>query len=464
MLFQEELLRLVLAGLCLINFQCMIKDKLRGLFQNEGFLRYLKNTSWLVGEKVLRIFTGIFVGVLVARYLGPDRYGTFNYAISFVGVFISLATLGLDSIVVRELVKLESTENEILGTAFTLRFFGSFFVIAILFVCVFLTNNTQLEQLLIMIIGSSTVFHCFNTIDFYFQSKVLSKYIVFSSSVALIVSSVLKLFLIYYEASLVYFSVVVIIESATLAIFLFYFFHKSGKKIRKWRFNSAIAKSLLKDSWPLILSGILVSIYLKIDQIMIKHLINDYSVGVYAAAARLSETWYFVPIVITNSLFPAIINSKSKNDGSYQVRMQQLFDFMVLISLVIAIPIVFLDDFIIELLYGVEFQSAASILVIQIWTGIFISLSIASSSWMISENLQKLYLLVSIIGILINIILNLIFIPTHGILGAAFTTMISQIISTLVIEAFFSKTRGILIMKWKSIFLVNAFDFIFNRK
>jgi len=438
-------------------------NKLKGLFTQEGFLKYLKNTSWLVGEKVLRIFAGIIVGSLVARYLGPSEYGLFNYAASFVGVFISLATLGLDSIVVRELVKLKHKEEEILGSAFLMRFIGAFFVLILLYVSVVFTDNNELESTLILIIGASTIFHCFNTIDFYFQSKVLSKYIVFSSIAALLVSSILKLLLIYFKASLVYFAIVVLFESGTLALVLFYFYRKKGQKIFNWRFSWRVAKYLLKDSWPLILSGVVVSMYLKIDQVMIKHMINDYSVGVYAAAARLSETWYFIPIVITNSLFPAIVNAKKRNDGSYQVRIQRLFDFMVIISVAIALPVTFFSDLIITILYGQEFIAAATILIIHMWTGIFISLGVASSAWLISENLQKIYLFVSLIGALINIVLNYIFIPTYGVLGAAFTTMFSQIVAILFIELFIKKTHGVLLMKWKSIFFVSIIQSTLNK-
>lgn len=438
-------------------------SKLKSAITQEGFLRYFRNTSWLVGEKILRIFAGIVVGAMVARYLGPSKYGLFNYAISFVGVFISLATLGLDSIVVRELIKLEKRKEEILGSAFVMRFLGSFVVLTLLYLSVLLTDNTELESTLILIIGASTIFHCFNTIDFYFQSKVLSKYIVFSSIAAMLVSSIMKLFLIYFEASLVYFAIVVIFESITLSLFLFYFYRKQGNRMKSWKFSWDVSKYLLKDSWPLILSGVVVSMYLKIDQVMIKHMVDDYAVGIYAAAARLSETWYFIPIVITNSLFPAIVNAKKRNDGSYQLRVQRLFDFMVIISLAIAIPVTFLSQFLIEVLYGEDFLAAATILIIQMWTGIFVALGVASSAWLISENLQKIYLLGSIIGACINIALNYIFIPTYGVIGAAFTTMFSQVVSILFLELLFKKTRGVLMMKWKSVFVVSIVSFIVKK-
>ena len=115
------------------------------------------------------------------------------------------------------------------------------------------------------------------------------------------------------------------------------------------------------------------------------------------------------------------------------------------------------------MLYGEDFLAAATILIIQMWTGIFVALGVASSAWLISENLQKIYLLGSILGACINIALNYIFIPTYGVIGAAFTTMFSQVVSILFLELLFKKTRGVLMMKWKSVFVVSIVSFIVKK-
>ena len=122
-----------------------------------------------MGEKLLRMVVGLFVGIWVARYLGPERYGLLSYAMSFVGLFIAIATLGLDSIVVRELVKDESLRSKLLGTAFTLKLIGAFLMLIILAIAVHLTSNDYDTNLLIFIIASATIFQSFNVIDLYFQ-------------------------------------------------------------------------------------------------------------------------------------------------------------------------------------------------------------------------------------------------------------------------------------------------------
>ena len=150
-------------------------DKIISLKNHQGFMKYFKNTSWLFFEKILRMFVGLFVGIWVARYLGPERFGLFLYAQSFVGLFTAIATLGLDSIVVRELVKDETKAIEIIGTAFYLKLMGTILTLLILAVATYFTSNDRYTNLLVFIIASATIFQSFNVVDMYFQSKVLSK-------------------------------------------------------------------------------------------------------------------------------------------------------------------------------------------------------------------------------------------------------------------------------------------------
>ena len=151
-------------------------DKIISLKNHQGFMKYFKNTSWLFFEKILRMFVGLFIGIWVARYLGPERFGLFSYAQSFVGLFVAIATLGLDGIVVRELVKDESRTNELIGTAFYLKLIGAILTLLVLVIATQFTSNDRYTNLLVFIIASATIFQSFNVVDMYFQSKVLSKY------------------------------------------------------------------------------------------------------------------------------------------------------------------------------------------------------------------------------------------------------------------------------------------------
>jgi len=197
--------------------------KLKSLKNHQGFMKYFKNTSWLFGEKILRMVVGLFVGIWVARYLGPEQFGLFSYAQSFVGLFTAIATLGLDGIVVRELVKDESRRDELIGTAFWLKLIGAIAVLLILAVAVNFTSNDHATNIIVFIVASATVFQAFNVVDFYFQAKVMSKYIVYANVISLFLSSIVKVVLILNEAPLVAFAWVVLFDSFVLACGFIYY-------------------------------------------------------------------------------------------------------------------------------------------------------------------------------------------------------------------------------------------------
>ena len=417
-------------------------EKIKFLFAHKNFMKYFKNTSWLFGEKILRMIVALFVGVWVARYLGPEKFGLLSYAQSFVALFAVVASLGLDSLVVRELVKDESRAETLLGTSFFLKIFGAFSMLIFLAIALQFTSNDFYTKALIFIIASASIFQSFNVVEFYFQSKVMGKYIVYANVISLLFSSVVKITLIISNSSLEAFVFVYVFDSIVLALgYLYYFFKHSDFKIQKLIFSKSTAIFLLKDSWPLILSGIVISIYMKIDQVMIKQLLGDEAVGQYSAAVRISEAWYFIPVVIVSSLFPAIINAKKHSEELYYKRIQRLYNLMVWIAIAVAVPVTFLSDVIINLLYGGQYNQAGGVLLIHIWSGIFVFLGVSSGKWLLTENLTKISMLNTAIGAIINVVLNLILIKKIGIIGAAWASLASYSFSAYFLLFFWKKTQ-----------------------
>ncbi|MCM8832070.1 MAG: flippase [Candidatus Omnitrophica bacterium] len=436
--------------------------KIQHLLSHQGFIRYFTNTSWLFAEKVFRIVVSLFVGVWVARYLGPEKFGLLSYAQSFVALFSAIATLGLDQIVVRELVKDESRRDELLGTSFWLKVMGALATLVVIAIAINFTSNDFYTNILIFIIASGTIFQAFNIIDMYFQAKVMGKYIALANSVSLFVGSLFKIALIIYNAPLITFAIAFVFDSFVLALGYIYFYVKnlSVYNLFNFKFRKETAIALLKDSWPLILSGLVTMIYMRIDQVMIKEMLNAEAVGQYAAAVRISEAWYFIPMVISSSLFPAIINAKKQSEELYYARLQRLYDLMVWIAISVALPMTFLSDWVVNLLYGEEYSQAGKVLMIHIWAGVFTALLIASGKWFIAENLQYLAFRRNFIGMTINVILNFILIPIYGIIGAAISTLISQLSAAYISDLFNKKTRIMFKMKTRSLLMINIFHFL----
>jgi len=408
---------------------------------HQGFKKYFANTSWLFMEKLLRIVLGLFVGIWVARYLGPAKYGLLNYAQAFVGLFTPVASLGLNNIVIRDLVQNENKRDALLGTAFLLKLFATIIVFFLLSIAVNFTSNDTFTNVLVFIIASATLFQSSNVIDFYFQSQVLSKYAVYSHFISLIFSSGIKIYFIFIRAPLIWFALVFAFESFILSLGFIYFYIKQRLSIFTWKFNLSLAKELIKDSWPLIFSGIVVSIYMRIDQIMIKEMLDNEAVGNYVAAVRISEACYFIPTIISGSVFPAIINTKKGDERLYYNRLQKLYDLMVWLAIAIALPMTFLSNLLVKVLYGEQYTLAGNVLMIHIWAAIFVFLGVANSKWLINENLQKYSLINTSIGALTNIILNYYLLQVMGINGAAIATLISQAVASYLCLFFFKQTR-----------------------
>ncbi|AGS40574.1 flippase [Cycloclasticus zancles] len=428
-----------------------LKTKIDQLASMQGFMRYFKNTSWLMGERILRMAVGLFVGIWVARYLGPEQFGLFSYAQSFVGLFVAIAGLGLDSIVIREMVKEPCKQAALLGTAFRLKLVGAIVVLTILAIAVQLSQQDDLVRLMIFIIASSTVFQSFNVIDLFFQANVLSKYVVYSNIISLLVSSFIKVILIVNEAPLIAFAMVILFDSLILMTGFVYFFNRHSTLVfSKLPFQKELAINLLKDSWPLILSGLVISIYMKIDQIMIKEMLNAEAVGHYAAAVKISEAWYFIPMVIASSLFPAIVEAKKYSKELYYGRLQKLYDLMVWLAIAIALPMTFLSDWVVRLLYGEQYSQSGSVLMVHIWAGVFVFLGVAFSKYLTNENLTIKSFFRTFLGAIMNVALNLLLIPEYGIKGAAIATLCSQFSANYLYDFFDRNLYRQLKMKTKS--------------
>ena len=414
-------------------------------------MKYLKNTSWLFAEKILRMTLGLFVGIWVARYLGPEQFGLFSYAQSFVALFAAFATLGLDGIVIRELIKDESQRDKLLGTAFTLKLMGGIAVLLFLAIAMFFQSSDSLTTIFIFIIASATIFQSFNVIDFYFQSKVLSKYVVYSNVLSLLISSIIKVVLILNEAPLIAFAWVVLFDSFILAIGFIYFYLKNELSFRMWRFNKEQAVTLLKDSWPLILSGVAISIALRIDQVMIGHYLGVTSVGYYSAGVRLAEVAVFIPMMISQSLFPKIINMDFKLELNKLVLMIR-FVFYMLVFMAVTVNIIASN--VVEILYGAEYMDSYPVLNILIWTIAWTYLGVISNQLILKENNQKIILIKQVSLTLINVVLNIMLIPLYGIVGAALATLIVDALINLLFDVCFKKTRWLFYLKLEALFFI----------
>jgi O-antigen/teichoic acid export membrane protein len=429
--------------------------------RSPNLIKILSNIGWLFSESALRLGIGLIVGVWLARYLGPEQFGLLNYALAFVSLFVAIATLGLKDIVVRDIVNDPSRTNEILGTSFLLRLIGGLISIALIFVSFnYIENDDPLAKPVIVILGFTLVFQASGVVKCWFESEVMSKYIVWMQNGVFLTGAAIKVYLILAQASLLAFVWVIFFEALAIAVGMFAVYLWKAGQLSAWHPRLACAKGLLRDSWPLILSAIAVTIYMRIDQIMLGQMMGNEAVGIYTAAVRISEVWYFIPVAIVASVFPSILNARKQSDLLYNQRLQKLYDLMVLLSLAVALPMTFLSDWVVVLLFGPAYTDAGLVLAIHIWAALFVFLGVASEKWLVAENRQALSFQRTLLGALVNIGLNIFLIPKFGIIGAAYATVISQAFAALFFDVAQKETRPMFAMKLRSLNILRFARFV----
>jgi O-antigen/teichoic acid export membrane protein len=415
--------------------------------------KILKNISWLTFERVFQLILSVFVGIWIARYLGPSDFGLMNFAIAFGSIFGPFIGMGVSSILLRELIKHPKNKDVLSGTAFWITFVTGLIVTIIMDILILFVRPNDFEAFLVVFVFSlGNVLPAFDVISLWFDSKTESNKTVMSRNMGLIFSYVLRIYFILAGFPLIFFIIASLLDSVFRVGFYLYYYYKDKQSIFSWKFDLTVAKNLLSVSWPLIFSGVMIVIYMKIDQVMIGLMLSAYEVGLYSVAVKLTEVFYFLPGVIMVSLLPSLIKFKSISKEVYEKRLQKLFDFMTWFPFVLILPIFFLSSPIVILLYGQEYAVAGSTLAISIWALFAVFVKVAVENYLLNENLTKVILVSSVLGAVTNILLNFILIPIYGINGAAIATVISYIVAAYLGLIFFKNVRFILRM------LLNSFN------
>lgn len=394
-----------------------------------------------MGEQFLRIIAGLFVGIWVARYLGPEQFGLFSYVLAFTAIFGGIAKLGLDGIMVRELVNHPENRDVYLGTAFWLKVIGALIVMGLMAAIVLFTSNDATTNLFIFIIAAGLVFQSFEVVEFYFQSQVLAKVVAICKVIQLALSSIIKIYLVLTEAELFWFVLVTAFDALSLAAsyFIAYKIRRNPKFYK--HFDFGIAKQLLKDSWPMIFSGMVLMIQARIDQVMLQEFKGSTEVGYYSVAMRLIEAVAFVPMILKSSLFPAIQSAKKYSEELYKERLLNFYRLNFILFLIFSIPIFLFAENIVVILFGEIYQPAGVLLSLLAIRLFFANMGVARGVYLLSENLMKYSLVSLAIGTSVNVALNYMWIPGYGAMGAVMATIVSFAITIFVIDVHYSKTR-----------------------
>ncbi|WP_213956030.1 flippase [Variovorax sp. dw_954] len=417
----------------------------------------VSNAAWLFGDRIFRMLVGLIVGAWVARYLGPEQFGLLNYAIAFTSLSAGIAALGLNAVVVRDLINHPDDREATLGTTTVLLAIGAAVALSVTVLAIrYLRPADTVMQLMVAILGAVMLSKVSEAVKYWYEATTQSKYSIWIENCAFLLVSLAKVILIIGGAGLMAFAWLSLFESVVISIFLFYVYHKKEQKISTWRYEKQRAMALLKDSWPLAISSLAAMLYMRIDQIMIGEMLGEKALGTYSAAVRISEIFYFIPTALAASAYPMIIAGKKMSEEMYYKRIANLFSSFSVISLLIAITVSLTSSKIVNILYGQEFADAARILTLNVWAGIFVYLGVGSGRWFVVEGLQRFTFYRTLAGALINVGLNIFMIPKFGAIGAAFATVVAQAVASVLCNAINKKTRKIFKLQMRSMMWIDV--------
>lgn len=392
--------------------------------------KILSNVFWATLGKVVNMFGQLFVGILVARYLGPEQYGIMNYIISYVTLFTIISSFGLTNIEVRELSRVPEDRDSILGTCIRIRFAFATLGYILIILSLIIFNTDTFTSLMILIYGLVLYTGCFELIRNYFTSIIKNEYVVKSEIARTIIGASIKIILLLIKAPLEYFIVATMFDTLLVASGYILSYNKLVGKISNWKYDPKRVAFFIKESFPLLLSGAAVVIYQRIDQVMIGNMIDKESVGYFATASRFLEIILFLPQVLSQTVTPLIVKIKNEStDEEYIYKSKQFVSIVVWISVIMSLIVSFSSYYLIILTYGDKYLPAVAVLQVLAFKTVGMALSSSGGQLIIIEKKQKWAVIRNLFGCIVCISLNLFFIPRYGIIGSAYVTILTVLVS-----------------------------------
>lgn len=413
----------------------------------------LSNVGWATLGRIVRVLTETLVSIFVARYLGPSDYGLMNYVVSFVAIFTTISVFGLDNIEIREIAKPENDKNEILGTAFRLRLIFAFIAFVSIIVALFFSGADYYTSILIIIYSTSVILSTFNLIRNYFTAIVNNKYIVITEILRCFVGALIKVVLLLIKAPLIFFIIALAFDFFLVAGGYVATYNKLVGSIKEWTFNKEKAKYLIRESFPLLLSGAAVIIYQRIDQVILKGLLNNEAVGYFSVAAKFSEFILFVPLIISQTVSPILVGYYSSNKDVYKVKSQQFMDITVWASVALSFIVSLLSYPLIRYTFGVQYLAAVPVLQVMSFKVIGMALSNSCGQLIVIEGIQKWAVIRNLIGCVICVVSNYLLIPKFGVVGSAYATLVTVAFSGCIGNLFIPPYKHFFKQQISSLFL-----------
>lgn len=418
--------------------------------------KIFSNVIWSLGGKIVSMASALFVGILVARYLGPEKYGLMNYVISYVALFTVVASFGMNNIEIRELSKHNENRNTILGTCFRLRLM--FAVMAYLLMCVTLLiyKSDAFTSAMILTYGLVLFTETGAVLRNYFTSIVKNEYIAKSEIFRTLIGAVVKILLLWLKVPLQYFIIAQLFDSFLVASGYYICYKKSVGSLREWNFDKTLIPYIVKESFPLLLSGAAIIIYQRIDQVMIGNMLSKEDVGYFATAGKFVDLILFIPTVLVQTITPMLVRIKEQKELSYEQKKRTFVSITTWIAIIISFMVSLMAFCLIRYTFGESYIAAIPVLQIMAYKAVGMALSASGGQIIIIERMQKWAFIRNVLGCFLCIILNYYLLPIYGIVGSAAITIFTVL--------FTGTLSNVLIPQYHSIFKIQMYALFFGWK
>jgi polysaccharide transporter, PST family len=407
--------------------------------------RLIGNSVWQVADKIFRMGAGVLVNVCVARYLGPARFGLINFAVALVALFSAIAAFGLPGVVVRDLIARPEQRTRILGSALVLRLLGAMTaILLVLGATLALRAGDPSALAIVMIVSLSAVPQAWDVIDYDYQARIHARPVVIARNSSFALFAATRILLAILKARLVWFAWAIWAEAAVTAALLLRRARVDRIRVSLRAASWEEVRSLARTSWPLVIAGLSVSAYMRLDQVMLGKMLGDTGVGVFSAAVRISEALYFLPVAVATTVSPALMQAARVSAREYERRYLEVASLLVWIALLTAGLFATFSGQIIQALYGPAYAPAATVLAIHAWAGVLASLGVCGQIWLTNAGYLKYSMYQTLAGAAVNVVLNLVLIPRLGVVGAALATCAAQVTCVLLMVVAFRATRPLL--------------------
>ncbi len=422
----------------------------------------LKNLGFLLSDNVIKLVIGFFISIFIARYLGSENIGKVNYVIAFLGFYEIFIIFGMDVTLTKEIGLNLNQKNRMLSSIIVFRLIVFLITLPFWILMFQKISNNDLKLNSIFYLFITNVFlTIFLVPKNYYQAMSLNKYDVISSQMGYIISTLLKIAFVYFKGDIYIFILITLLEKL-IYILLIWFFYLKREKF-KLEVDIVFLKKIIKESFPLLLAGISIFVYMKIDQLMVGKMLDMKQVGVYSIGVKLSELIYFIPMAISTAYLPKILHAKKeKTIKEYENEVINLGKINVLICFIFSLGATLFGEKFVELVYGIEYLKSGQVFVIYSWASIFVAIGVSHGNYLVCENENKLSFYATLLGAVFNFLLNLIFIKKFGIIGSSIATVLSQIIASIGFYLFL-KDKKHFIFRLKSLFLFWKKNRVYNK-